>query len=123
MPSRLLRWTALALLGAVDGADEPRSTGPPRPHLRLLQRAPSALLILEASRAAAVSVCRGRPPPLRDILGQCEESALVEEDPPSIPALAIRALVLILIYLPVMLVAPLALFPGPLRRIWYDLSI
>ena len=63
-------------------------------------------------------VSRGRPPPLRSIVGGREEATLVAEAPPRGFALFTRAITLLLIFLPVLLTAPLA-FLGPLSGIWF----
>jgi len=65
-------------------------------------------------------VARGMPPPLRTVLGAREEAALVDETPPGVVALMFRALALLLLFLPVMLTAPIAALLGPFRRrVWF----
>ena len=70
--------------------------------------------------ALARRASRGPPPPLRSVIGGRAEAALVEEAPPSLLALIIRALHLLLIFLPGLLTAPLAVLPiSPIRRVWF----
>jgi hypothetical protein len=73
-----------------------------------------------AGTVVAKRVARGFPPPLRSVLGAREEAALVDEAPPGPVALFMRALALMLLFLPVLLTAPLAALLGPFRRrVWF----
>lgn len=70
--------------------------------------------------ALARRAARGRPPPLRSVLGGREEAALVEDAHPGAIATAWRAVVLLLIFLPVLLLAPIALLVAPFRsHVWF----
>ena len=73
-----------------------------------------------AGTVVAKRVARGFPPPLRSVLGAREEAALVDEAPPGPVALFMRAFALLLLFLPVLLTAPLAALLGPFRRrVWF----
>jgi len=67
------------------------------------------LALLGVAVNLAEKVYRGPPPPLRPILGQREEASLVDEPPPSFLKLILRAIVLLIYFLPVLLGIPLAL--------------
>ncbi|EOD17069.1 putative ABC1 family protein [Emiliania huxleyi CCMP1516] len=85
------------------------------------QQHPAVLVVGGLGLQAAVrSVARGRPPPLREIIGQREEAALVSEAPPGFASLVGRAVVLALIFSPPMLLSWLAwLWPFFRNRVWY----
>lgn len=80
------------------------------------------LALMGATVNIVEKVQRGPPPPLRPILGQREEASLVDEPPPSLLKLILRAIVLLIYFLPVLLGIPLALLCEPFReRIFYRL--
>lgn len=86
-------------------------------------RSVSRFLLAGASAQAITAAARHKPrPPLRSILGQREEATLVDEQAPSAVKLALRAIVLGLIFLPVLLGAPLALLSVQFRQqLFYSL--
>lgn len=67
----------------------------------------------------AKKIGRGRPPPLRSVLGAREEATLVDEPPPGPLAQLARAFVLLMIFMPVILTAPFALVPFFRSRVWF----
>ena len=72
------------------------------------------------SLALLKRAARGSPPPLRSVLGGREESTLVAEAPPNGVAIFCRAVALLLIFLPVLLTAPLAWLIRPFRaHVWF----
>ncbi len=120
--------TALALLGCTAGVGaEPHS---PREvqyfgELPTLPRSAQAALVgssLALVRHSIGSSRRGPCPPLRSILGSREEAALVEESPPGPVSIIVRGIALLLIFLPVLLGAPLALYWAAFREgVWFSL--
>ena len=62
---------------------------------------PQKIALAGGGLALAKRVARGRPPPLRSVIGGREEATLVAEAPPRGLALFARAITLLLIFLPV----------------------
>ena len=102
-----VRMASAPLTAAAD--DEPLSQ---RQRLTLAGSGAAGALLLK-------SIARGRPPPLRSVLGAREEAALVEEAPPGTIALVIRAFTLFLTFLPVLLTAPLAVLQPFRAHAWF----
>ena len=92
--------------------------------LRNIKPSDAAKYVVAAKAAEGVvrRAARGRPPPLRSVLGGREEAGLVEERPPGPLTLLARALVLLVVFLPVLLTALLA-WPWPFfrNRVWFPM--
>ena len=75
--------------------------------LRNIKPSDAAKYVVAAKAAEGVvrRAARGRPPPLRSVLGGREEAGLVEERPPGPLTLLARALVLLVVFLPVLLLS------------------
>lgn len=73
------------------------------------RRAALAAISARVVLSAAEALEHGPAPPLRDIIGAREEASLVDEAPPGTIRLFIRAVELLLVFLPLLLGAPLAL--------------
>ena len=111
---RVVLW--ILVVDSLAAAWSARDNEPPV-SLRQVQR---AALAGGSSYAIVKRVARGRPPALRSVLGAREEAALVDEAAPGGGALVLRAISLLLRFLPVLLTAPLAVALGPFRRrVWF----
>ena len=115
--------SVLTLLLVSVSADRPALPALPS-ELRNIKPSDAAKYVVAAKAAEGVvrRTARGRPPPLRSVLGGREEAGLVEERPPGPLALLARALVLLVVFLPVLLTALLA-WPWPFfrNRVWFPM--
>ncbi|KAL1523517.1 hypothetical protein AB1Y20_018454 [Prymnesium parvum] len=109
MAARALLFLAAATASA---EPEPRKACTLRPAQQVVLAGVSARAALSAVEAYR----RGAPPPLRELIGARAEASLVDAPPPSTLHLVARALVLLLVFLPVLLGAPFARFSRTFRE-------
>ena len=118
----MLRSVLTLLLVGLYCASADRPALPSLPSELRASDAAKGLVALKAAEGVVRRAARGRPPPLRSVLGGREEAGLVEERPPGPLALLARALVLLVVFLPVLLTALLA-WPWPFfrNRVWFPM--
>ena len=114
--------TALPRCGAELAAEQAQRRQ--QPNIQIPLTLQQTQLILAGSAATAIAkaaaTSRGPPPPLRSVVGAREEASLVEDEPPGPLGLLLRGLTLFCIFLPVLLLAPIAfLVPACRSAFWY----
>eukprot|EP00967_Tisochrysis_lutea_P132603 scaffold231771_cov31-Tisochrysis_lutea.AAC.6 len=117
----MVRLVVLLLLVASAALAQQQSHSPERREAQESRSSPALLLLGGlAARSALLTLARGRPPPLRPIIGQREEAQLVDQAPPGALGLTVRALRLLVIFLPPILLSWLAFILPPFReKVWY----